>query len=248
MVVRTSGFLPALFAPEPEVLQKKQQQDLLAHVAGYVDSASGAWDLFAVIDRALVHLKRAFSLSVPSLTLVNRAINTINTLGITLSIPALIVDVNTLRISLSRWIHHHRDLRAATSCFLNTMSLINTASQAAWIIDSLKWVSFKAIHVRMLNGIYYLTSGIVDSFELVGECLKLRYNPLTKEHRSLAWMKVAKDISSIAITVIALVGIFVYGFSQLPVIAFLWLTLNTFWLVMKIICHFYEKLRVERTT
>jgi hypothetical protein len=263
-----SGIFDDLFTPLPEA-PVSSSKDPLDYVAEYVGSATGTWDFLSFIDQSLCNLKVLPSFSENEPALFGRISDVIYTLGIWLSIPALISDSNALRRSFAH-VLEVRDLpesdplkirkitRAAKACFLDSMTVANSFSQASLFLDRVKIFAYNAVQLRIIDGIYYVTSAIGDGAELIEECFKLNEyqssqndvpNPVEdaklKEKKCLSWMKIVKDVASVALSLIAIIGILFVSTQAIPLIAVMCLVLNTFWLTMKIACHFYNKIVVE---
>ncbi len=253
MASRASGIFHDLFAPVPEALPNPKK-DLFGRIADYVESATGAWDLFAIVDRALSNLKILLALPQKTATFCDRASHAISTIGVGLSLPALVSDANCLRLSIKQWqaarrlspqdpLKVKKIIQATKKSFLSLVGFVNTVSQAAWFIDSIKLCTFTIVHLRILDGIYYITSAISDGVELGEVGLKLYKSEWIGQKKYLAWMKVAKDVTSVTISLIAIVGICLSSAAQ--IFALTALLLNTFWLAMKISCYFYEQSQIE---
>ncbi len=258
----SSGFFHNLFTPLP-VSDAEERKDHLDHIAAYADTAGGAWDAF----RGLEYITSWFQ-KIPSLANsapLGKVCEVVNTAGIGLSIPAIISDCNNLRNSASN-IKDTRNLpysdplrtrkitQAVKKVFLDLMSLVNDTSQAALFAERVKIAVINARNLRITDGIYNATSALLDSFECIGECFKLKhyYSPAAersklREKKNLSWMIIVKDVASIGGSALALVAI-VFGTATLniAVVATAGLACSTVWLTMKLTSHFYNKIVVER--
>ena len=265
------GILSHLFAPIPTA-QESRPKDVLDHVAEYTDTAQGAWDVFRfgnhVASFLELHLAPTHSLN----ALVSKVKEVFNGAGIALSIPQIISDLNAMRRSFSHFYtvqdlpysDPHRTSKiaqAAKKGFLDTMVLTNSLTQAALFLENAKVFVYEAVHVKIIDGIYNLTSGILDSAELVGEYFKLKqyHGPESQprnateaakleEKKTLAWLTIAKDVASIALATIP-IGAIAFGVtaSTLAACSTAILSLSAFWLTMKLSSYFYNKVVVEGT-
>jgi hypothetical protein len=190
--------------------------------------------------------------------------------GIGLSIPQVFSDANTLRhsiTSLSRaqglpYSDSSRAIKVAQATkksFLDSMTLTNTLAQIALFVENTKVFLFKAVHLRVIEGIYNATSIITDGAELIGECFKLKqyHSPEAQprdpagvaklnEKKTLAWITIAKDVASVALGGIALVTIaFGVATSSMTLLSTALLGVSAFWLTMKLTGYFYNKVIVE---
>jgi hypothetical protein len=248
------------FAPFPgNPSLQAQEKDALDHVADYVNP-TGAWDVFRVFNHALSYLNFIPSIARQHSELVARVITVVDTAGISLSVPQIIFDGNTLRRSISNLItvkgpsSNDREVaQAAKKSFLDAMNLTNALAQAALVIDQTKIVALKTVRLVALNSVLQATTLITDGAELVGEYYKLEHyrSPQADPHRleekkTLAWIVIAKDVASVALSSIALAAIAIgIDMQAAPLIAGAVLVLSTVWLAMKLASHFYNKIVVE---
>lgn len=268
-----TGFIQGLFTPLPQEngVHREREKDALDHVAGYIDTSTGSWDLFRVVELVLSYFK-AFSSSATAAgtALVDRISGVINTAGIGLSIPSIITDGNTFRRSVvdffqtqdlpySDQLRARKISQAAKKSFLDGMTFTNTLSQASLFLDKVDILKFAPQDLKVIDGIYNVTSVITDGAELVEEGFKLKQyetpqaQPRTDlerrqldEKKQLSWMKIAKDVASVALSAIA-IGAVIFGIAtEAGVISAVILVLSTGWLTMKITCYFYNKIVVER--
>lgn len=269
-VSNSSGIFHDLFAPPSETQTTTRDKDHLDHVAEYADSAEGAWDVFRVIEHALAYAKMLPSLTPDWLSVIEKVKGVACTAGIGLSIPKILSDCNALRKSVSN-LFSVQDLpysdpfrvrkiaQAAKKSFLDTIGLTWTISQTALFINTAKVYVFKAVQLKILDGINNVTSLISDGAELISEYFKLKHyhspeaqprNQATsaklEQQKQLSWMIIAKNVASIGGTTIATVGIVfgiaIQGIPMIPVAA---LALSTAWLTLKLACYFYNKIVVE---
>ncbi len=264
-----SNAIQDLFTPIPEN-PVSRTKDPLDHVADYVDTSTGAWDIFRVIEHSLAYIKRLPSLDAGAMELVEKVKGVAGSMGIGLSIPKIITDFNTLRRGLTNLfatqdlpysdpLRTRKIAQAAKTTFINSIDLTNTLVQGAQFVDAAKVYLFDAVQLKWLDGANNLTSAISDGSELITECFKIHNynspevqprNPAEAaklaEKKTLSWMIVAKDVASIAGSVLALVGI-VFGVAtqSIAIVAISALALSTVWLTMKLATYFYNKIVVE---
>jgi len=267
--VVSSGFFHDLFAPLPES-REERVRDPFDHIGDYVDTASGAWDVMRFGNLIWSVIEQSASPSHPLGGYAGKAKEIFNTAGIGLSIPQILSDLNNLRRSISDFfivqgLPYNDPLRtakitqAAKKSFLDSVYLTNTVSQIALFLDNAKLLAFEASHLNILDGVYNITSMIGDGAELAGEYFKLKHyhspeaqprNPTEaaklEERKTLSWITIAKDVSSIASSVIGM-GLIVFGVAtaSLPVVSVGLLTLSAFWLATKLTAYFYKKVIVE---
>ncbi len=267
-VSNSPGVFYDLFTPLPETQPATHDRDHVDHVADYVNSAVGAWDIFRVVDHMLAYAKMIPSLAPNWLSIIEKVKEVAGTAGIGLSIPKIIADINTLRRSFthllvvqdlpySDLLRTRKIAQAFKKSFLDTVDLTWTVSQAALFLNNAKIHIFEALNLRIIDGVNNVASVISDSAELVSEYFKLqqyhspeaqlREEPAKLEQKKrLSWMIVAKDVASVGVAVIALAGIiFGMAIQSIPMIAGTVLVLSTVWLTMKLASHFYNKIVVE---
>lgn len=262
----SNGFFHNLFGPPFEPTEFPPTKDCFDYAAGYVDT-NGSWDFFRIINQGLDYLKHIPSLSQAGKDLIGRVGMVVDTAGIGLSIPQIIPDFNALRHSVKKLIaaqdlpyndplRERKITQAAKRTFLDGMNAANNLSQAALFLDKVKIFLFETRHLHILDGIYNITSGILDTAELIGECFKLNHyssiegQPRTEiektqlsEKKCLSWMTVIKDVASIALACLALIGI-IFGIvtQGIMFITVTGLVLSTVWLSLKITTYFFEKI------
>jgi hypothetical protein len=266
------GIFQDLFAPLPET-QLAREKDPIDRISDYADSSEGTWDVFRVIDLALSYVKFLPSVPAKTLELVEKVKSVASMAGMGLSIPRIIVNCNTLRHSIADLLgvqdlpyndpfRTRKIAHAIKKFFVDSVDLTSTVAQAALFVDSAKVFIFEASHLRIIDGVYNVTSAISDGVELITECFKLSHyhsseaqprnqeevNKL-EERKRLSWMVIVKDIASVAGAGIALVGI-VFGIAaqSIFVVSGAVLALSTIWLTMKLATYFYNKIIVEAPT
>lgn len=269
IVQQSTGFFSNLFAPLPEErASSPTRRDGFDHVATYLDSTTGAWDLFRVIDHALEYVKNIPSLSDSARNLTSKVSGAISLSGISLSIPAIFTEANSFRkkiyqfavsqdLPYSDGLRHQKIVQAGKGAVLSGMSLANTVSQASLFLDQVKIVDLGEF-LPTVDFIYQGTSLVTDGAELIEEAYKLnlyqserprspRETAELEEKTWLSWMVVVKDVASVALAGIALVGI-VFGIaaSSMAVAAPAVLVLTSVWLSMKIASYFYKQILEER--
>jgi hypothetical protein len=275
---QTSNFFSDLFGPLGEATptsSSPSSKDGFDRVAGYFDSTAGAWDLFRVVDQALEYVRKLPSLSNAASEFTSKVSGAATLSGISLSIPAIFSDINTLRKRVSSFVcsydlpysdglRHQKILQAGKGAFLSGMYLTNSTSQAILFLDQAKIINL-AQHLPVVDLIYQGSSLVSDSFELVEEAYKLNsyqhaipHNQLEsaqlEEEKWLSWMVVIKDVASIALAIISIVGISLaittasIGITTawMAIVAPLGLALSTVWLAMKISSYFYKQVIEDR--
>lgn len=266
---QSTSFFSDLFAPLPEERAlAATRRDGFDHLATYLDSTAGAWDLFRVIEHALEYFKNIPALSDSTRDLTSKISGAINLSGISLSIPAIFTEANSFRkkiyqfavsqdLPYSDGLRHQKIVQAGKGAVLSGMSLANTVAQASLFLDQVKIVDL-AEYLPTVDFIYQGTSLVTDGAELIEEAYKLnsyqserprspRETAELEEKTWLSWMVVVKDVASVALAGIALVGI-VFGIaaSSMAVVAPAVLVLTSVWLLMKIASYFYKQILEER--
>ncbi len=259
------GIFSHLFNPLPST-QEAPPKDAFDHVADYADTAQGAWDIFRFGNHVASFLEIHFPPTHHLNALVGKVKEVFNTAGIALSIPQIFSDLNNIRRSITNFFSvqdlpysdPHRTSKiaqAAKKGFLDMTVLTNSVTQAALFLDNAKVFLFETLHLKVIDGVYNLTSAVLDGAELVGEYFKLKHyhspeaqprNTLEasklEEKKRLSWMNIAKDVASIALATITLSGI-VFGITASAMATFSTaiLCLSAFWLTMKLTSYFYNK-------
>jgi len=246
------------------------QKDCLDHIAEYTASGSGAWEILYVVDQVLSYVRLLPSLAEGGRTLIGRVSDAVNTVGLALSIPAVFSDCVTLRNSVIRLyelkdlptadpFRHRKILLGSKAVVLDALMLTNNFTYIPYLLEHLKIHLFEARHLPIFEGIYNVSSILLEGAEFVEEGLKLnQYYSLDKssmtlvqklrieEKQCLSWMVVAKDVSSVAISVISIIGlIFGLAIEGVGILAIGFLVLSSFWLTIKIVAYFYEQLVIE---
>lgn len=265
----SGGFFHDMFAPLPET-ESDGQNDIFDHVSDYTKTAEGAWDLFRVGNHVFSVIEMYLNPAHHLRNLVGRIKDVFNTVGIGLSIPQVVSNLNALRRSIcnlftvqdlpySDPLRAGRVAQAAKKSFIDSVRLTNALSQIPIFLENAKVFVFDALHLRLADGIFNLTSVIEDGFELVGEYFRLKQfhspesqprNPseATKleEKKTLSWITIAKNVSSIALSAIGIgalaSGAIASGVAAFPASV---LALSAFWLTAKLTAHFYNRVVVE---
>ena len=263
-----SGFFHDLFAPLPEESTSEPvSKDGLDRVSAYTDSTSGAWDFFRVVNQATGYFKEIPSLSDSARQLFLKGSEASNLSGISLSIPTIFSDLNTLRKKIGAFseaqalpdddpLRRQKVLQAGKGTFLSAMWLTNTVSQAGLFLHEAK-VADLAQYVPAIDSVYQGSSLISDGAELVEQAYKLNSDRAMQwltptqieEEKNLARIVIIKDLASVVLAVISLGGIAlgIAVFSIQP-IAWIGLGLSTVWLTAKISSYFYKGIIQERRT
>ncbi len=264
-----SGLFSDLFVPLPEECTPSlTRRDAFDHITTYLDSTTGAGDLFRVIDHALECVRNILSLSDAALDLTSKVSRVINFSGISLSIPAIFTEANSFRKKIFQFVvsqnlpysdglRHQKIVRAGKGAALSGVSLGNAVAQATLFLHQVKIVDL-AGYLPTVDFIYQGTSLVADGSELIEEAYKIntyrserprspREAAELEKKTWLSWMVVIKDVASVALAAIALVGIvFEITASSMTVVAPLVLGLTTVWLSMKIASYFYKQVLEDR--
>lgn len=267
--VQSQSLLHDLFAPLPEEPSSAPPpKDGLDRVAQYMESTSGAWDLFRIFDHAVQYLQNLPSLSEGFKDLSSGISKVVSLSGVSLSLPTLFSDVNTLRRKTGAFVSAlelpHSDplrrqkvLQSGKDAFVSSMWLTNTAAQATLFFNEAKLVKLGE-YLPVVDGVYQGSALVSDGIEMVEQAYNLHsYQKVQPrddqeaaelgEKKWLAWMVVLKDVASVALSIISLVGIALgIAIFSLPVMAVVALGLSTTWLTMKISSYFYKEIIKER--
>ena len=269
IIQQSNGFFSDLFAPLPEERSPTPtRRDGFDHVATYLDSTTGAWDLFRVMDHALEYVKNIPTLTDAARELTSKVSGVVNLSGISLSIPAIFTEANAFRkkvyqfavsqdLPYSDGLRHQKIMQAGKGAILSGMSLANAVSQASLFLNEAKIVHL-ADCLPTIDFIYQGTSLVTDGAELVEEAYKLnsyqserprsvRETTELEENRWLSWMVIVKDIASVALAAIALYGI-VFGIaaSTMAIVAPVVIVVTSVWLMAKIASYFYKQTLEDR--
>jgi hypothetical protein len=235
-------------------------------VKAYVSSTSGAWDLFRAIDYTVSPLKFATSLSQEKRDYVHKVSSVMGASGIALSVPTAISDVISLKNSITD-ITKAKDTpnsdperskkvaQAYKRSVINGVDLGYTLCQTSSFLNDAQLVQL-GNNLPIVRGVQQVTSLISDTNEIVEEAYKLheysktdvrseREKSLLEAKKNLSWLKIAKDIPCLAMSALALVGIFFTSIAALPIVSVIFLTLSVIWLSLKTSSYFYDKIVVE---
>ncbi len=269
-----SSFFSTLLGPElPEKKGPPARKDALDYADDYLRESRGAWDFYRILREPLYYLSRTSSLGAGGKTLVEKLIYVLTAAGTGLSCPKLISDTNTLRKSVQQAqaasakpysdpIREQKVLQTRKNVFLNTANLVNTGSEAILFLHHVTLVALSALQFRLFDGIYNVTNLIYDTQDLAVQGYKLRHfytiapqlrktsEKVDVENRkTLAWMTIAQDISSIGASSIYLIGIvFSVAIESVPMAPAFTLFLGSYWLISKVTNTFYEKIVIEKST
>ncbi len=268
--ISSRGILYHLFTPLPQI-RSERNKGVFDHIADYVGTSSGVLDVFRVGNHLFSVIEMSLSPSHKFISVAEKAKQIFNTAGIGLSIPQIFSDIHSLCKSFTHlfavqdlpyndFLRTSKIGQAIKETFLDSIHLTNTVAQIILFVENVKLFLFEASHLHFLNGIYNLTSIIEDGVELVGEYFKLQYyhSPEAKprngaetakleEKKVLSWIMIAKNVSSIALSVILSYGMMIstVAAGSITVIPIVLLSLSTFWLTTKLVGYFYEKIIVE---
>jgi hypothetical protein len=252
-----------VFTPLPgtKTEETEQRKDPFDHIAEYADTTAGSWDLFRIGNHVFSVIELCLT---PAHHIAGKLKEVFNTAGIGLSFPQLLSDVNALRRSVAHLftvqdlpyndpLRNLKIVQAVKKGFIDSMTLTNTMAQIALFVDNVKVFLFDAAHLRFIDGVYNVTSLITDGAELIGEYFKLkRYHApevqprhlsevgKLDEKKTLSWILIAKNVSSIALAVIA-IGSIAFGVpASIFIISIPTLGISAFWLTMKLAGQFYN--------
>lgn len=138
---------------------------------------------------------------------------------------------------------------------------MNDTSQATLFLEKVKLLPIEARQLKVVDGIFNATSGIIDGIEAIGEYFKLKFyhsaesQPRTdgekiklNQKKNLSWIVIAKDVASVAGAALALTAIiFAASFTaaNMALIATGGLVCSSIWLGMKLTSIFYAKMVVD---
>jgi hypothetical protein len=238
---------------------EKPPKDFFDHLSDYVQSASGAWDLFFGIDHVLSYINKIHFLPETVKTLSGRASAAIGTIGIGLTLPDLISDTVVLRNSFSRLftvvaLPHSDPLKtrkiaqAAKTSFLDSVTFTKSLSQSTLFLDRVKILVLQAGQLAIIDGIYNASYLVVDGAELIEECHKLALGKVHREEeKRLSWLIVAKDTTSVALCALALAGIVLgVALEGMAFFSVAILIMTSCWLTLKIASYFYREIVVNK--
>ncbi len=269
----STSFFHNFFAPLPENTAEKSK-GALDHVSEYVESTEGAWDTFRLGNHFFSFFEQGLDPSHRFVELFGKMKDLFDSAGAALSIPVFISCANSLRRSTIQLFHVHdlpyndpaRDQKLAQATkksFVDSMSLTFIVAQGALFFEGVKILLLTAAQLSFVNVVYNVSGAAGDTVELGEQYYKLQhYNSpeaqpqnqieATKleEKKTLAWLTIAKDVASIALSVIALNPLMaeLIGFSFIYMPAFApatVLAISAFWLAMKISSYFYKVAVVE---
>jgi hypothetical protein len=265
----STGFFSALFTPLPESYDGGRK-DFFDHVGDYAGTSEGSWDLFRIGNHIFTVIEMYLTPAHRLGELIGKVKEVFNTVGIALGIPKCFSSLNALRHSITNLftvqdlpysdpLRTSRIAQAAKKSFLDSIILTNAVSQTALFLENVKIFIFDAAHLRIIGGINNVTSAIEDGMELIGEYFKLKTyhsaeaQPRTaseaaklEQKKTLSWITIAKDVSSVALAAIAVgvlaSGTIAQGVAAIPATI---LSLSAFWLTMKLIACFYQRAVVD---
>jgi len=218
------------------------RRDFFDGFVGHVETTEGVGDLFSLIQETLSHLRAARFLSQNQTSFVDRLDGATQILGVALSIPAFISDTNELR-------HRCVDLweaegqgkgrgAACKDCFLEAIDWCGTAAETIFSLAAAECILLTASQLYLLSFVYYGTSLLFDGMDL-GEDISCLSKGLQGDEKRLRCLCVAKNVASLAISLLALRKIIftegTCGDAVVPLLA-------TTWLVTKVAGEVYKKM------
>lgn len=240
----------SLFQSIPPPYKEEAPKGFLDHCATYLTSLEGSRDLFDVIS----HVSRAFELFSSPLSEASKLATQVKDLfelsGLSLSVPSLVVDMNTLDHSLSRLFavscgHTMQTVKAIKDVAMQALLLLNTGTRGVLFAQGSKILSLTARQIVRVNLIASVASFITDGSDLIRDCLEWQVEGKSKEADNLAFMNVVKNLSSVAVSALMLFS-YASGMALAePLIAGSIFALGTVYLVSKISGYFYKKMVVE---
>jgi hypothetical protein len=270
--VAPNGFFYSLVAP-PALSAGDPNKSVVDHIAEFAESASGAKDVFSIGNHVFSALEMHFDPKNPMSASVANTRDVFSAAAVSMSIPQALADAITATRSFSDLTstlfsssgnpEKATEIgKAVRRSFLDSVNLSNTLAQLALFAESVKVVAYDAARAMLVEGIYNATALIADGAELLGEFIRMQelnaeqakldpskdWGVISKlgEKKNLAWITIAKDVASLALTVIATVA-FVLGVTtgNLGFTPVAMLGLSAFWLAMKLTAHFYNKVVVS---
>ncbi len=255
-----------LFAPIQTASTPSRPKSVIDHVKDYVGSTSGAWDFFRALDYAISPWKFTNLLSESSLEQVHRISGVVGTAGASLCMPTLVTDAIGLKRSVDDLTHIHqcptsdperskKIAQAYKKTVINGADLGYTFCQSSRFLNEANVIALGS-SLPVFSGVQQVCGIVSDGNELIEESYKLhnyqadssastdQEKSLMAAKKNLSWLKIAKDIPSIAMSALALVGIFFASVASSPVVPIIFLSLSVSWLTFKVSSYFYENIVV----
>lgn len=244
------------------------KQGKVDRVTGYLETATGTWDLYRAFETISLWAQKCTLLDASQRFLAEKTSQVMSVLGAGLSLPHLLIDGNGLKksveqLSLANQLTEADPLRgkkiteAGKQVFVKSMYFGTTFTMALNFFHELKFVDF-AKQLPIINFFFNATCLAADSVELVDEVYKVSgYRSVKGESPEkmaevqdkawLAWVNIVKCVSSVALAVIGLASLTTATAAVNPVLlSTSILGLSTTWLVAKISSHFYKQAIEEK--
>ncbi len=260
-----------MFTPLPEErAPTAPRKDGFEYTTKYVDAVWGTWDLWLVLSNALDHIKNLSFLNDSGRDFTERLSGVTNLSGMAMSIPALFTTANGFRKNIFAFAHaqdlpysdglrHQKILQTGKNAVTSGMTFTWVLSQAALFAHEVKIIDLGK-NLPVVNVVAQGASIIADGSELVEDIYKvnayraaqaLTNNPQEgaqlEENLWLSFMRIVKNVSSLAMSTIALIAIGVgVVTSTLPIVAPIVLGLMTVWLAAKISSQLYDEFLKDR--
>lgn len=255
-----------MFTPLPEERAPTAPRKYgFEYTTKYVDAVWGTWDLWLVLSNALDHIKNLSFLNDSGRDFTERLSGVTNLSGMAMSIPALFTTANGFRKNIFAFAHaqdlpysdglrHQKILQTGKNAVTSGMTFTWVLSQAALFAHEVKIIDLGK-NLPVVNVVAQGASIIADGSELVEDIYKvnayraaqaLTNNPQEgaqlEENLWLSFMRIVKNVSSLAMSTIALIAIGVgVVTSTLPIVAPIVLGLMTVWLAAKISSQLYDE-------
>ncbi|MBS0620291.1 MAG: hypothetical protein JSS61_02400 [Verrucomicrobia bacterium] len=243
----------SLFAPTTNPTPQSKP-DLLDRFAEHVNP-TGSWDIYRIFENVFSWVKLLTGNQ--SNTLADRASTLSANLGAGLCIPEAICNINGLRHAFSDVQNAaalaHSDpnrssrlARAVKQSAVEGNWLVNTFAQVVLFLEQGKILDLSPKSSFAANSVMNVTNLLGDGVEVVDQGYKV-YHYGNSEQGWLSGMKFVKAISSVALAVIALVGLALgIAFHAVTLYAVGILALSTVWLAAKMAAYFYEQILLTR--
>lgn len=265
-VVLLTSTLPADPFQGLDLVASPRNNDYLDYFAEWIKTSDGAADFFDVLNHGSQYLEK-MSLSEGASQVVKNVGSSASLAWMMLVWPDFFADINSLRHSFtdlyttfhlptSEQGRTERIQNVAVHALKKGLSLINTTSDAAGVLYTLKWVS-GGPGAPFFNILWNLSSLISDSWDLfVQTGMRAEYelriqgghytqqqNQILQNYSAITFIKIIQDISSVAAAALVLVCIFFASLVEgLVFIPPLLLGLSTVYLGTSIILYFYKRI------
>lgn len=247
----------------PSQYQKAVEKDVGDHIADYANPGQGAQDFFRVLNLVLNYVKKIPQLGAGPLSIVNKSWKAFTAIELGIKLPYSIAVGNEFRQNVRQLFSAKSDPQQSTEvakeAALSGTSFVNTLAEAALFFDHAKILTYSAKLLQSLNVVASATCVITDTADLAKQVSKLSRIDLAicdaqnakevvhlQSEKKLAWMTIAQDVSSIALSSLLLLGIAMgAALEATAVFTAVVIMLGTSWLALKIAIHFYDTIVVS---